>query len=129
MHRAEAMLKANEPSWPFPRLIAHRGGGILAPENTMAGMRCGLAYGFRGVEFDVMLAQDGVPVLMHDPLFGRTIRAPGGVLDYPAQALTALDAGSWLSESMDKRPHPIESPDSLCSSGEANTLPNQFGEQ
>src|SRR6202035_4903076 len=46
----------------------------------------------------------GVPVLMHDPLFGRTIRAPGGVLDYPAQALAALDAGSWLSESFRGEP-------------------------
>ena len=84
--------------WPYPRQIAHRGGGILAPENTLAGMRCGLAYGFRGVEFDVMLAQDGVPVLMHDPVFGRTISAPGGVLDYSARALSALDAGSWLDD-------------------------------
>jgi glycerophosphoryl diester phosphodiesterase len=98
MHRVEAMVEANEASWPYPRLIAHRGGGILAPENTMAGMRCGLAYGFRGVEFDVMLAQDGVPVLMHDPVFGRTVSAPGGVLDYSSHALSALDAGSWLSE-------------------------------
>lgn len=94
----------NAKGWPYPREVAHRGGGILAPENTLAGMRCGLAYGFCGVEFDVMLAQDGVPVLMHDPLFGRTIRAPGGVLDYPAQALAALDAGSWLSESFRGEP-------------------------
>ncbi|RXZ36691.1 glycerophosphodiester phosphodiesterase [Oxalobacteraceae bacterium CAVE-383] len=84
--------------WPYPREVAHRGGGTLAPENTLAGLRCGLAHGFRGVEFDAMLAQDGVPVLMHDPLFGRTIRAAGGVRDYPARALMALDAGSWLGE-------------------------------
>lgn len=85
-------------AWPYPREVAHRGGGTLAPENTLAGLRCGLAHGFLGVEFDAMLAQDGVPVLMHDPQFGRTIRAPGGVQDYSAQALAALDAGSWLGE-------------------------------
>jgi glycerophosphoryl diester phosphodiesterase len=90
--------------WPYPREVAHRGGGILAPENTLAGMRCGLAYGFCGVEFDVMLAQDGVPVLMHDPVFGRTIRAPGGVADYSARDLMALDAGSWLGESFRGEP-------------------------
>jgi glycerophosphoryl diester phosphodiesterase len=95
---ADDRSSAAASRWPYPRQIAHRGGGVLAPENTLAGMRCGLAYGFRGVEFDVMLAQDGVPVLMHDPLFGRTIRAPGGVHDYSAQALSALDAGSWLSD-------------------------------
>jgi glycerophosphoryl diester phosphodiesterase len=86
------------PVWPYPREVAHRGGGTLAPENTLAGLRCGLAHGFRGVEFDTMLAQDGVAVLMHDPLFGRTIRAPGGVLDYSSQALADLDAGAWLGE-------------------------------
>jgi glycerophosphoryl diester phosphodiesterase len=85
-------------SWPYPREVAHRGGGTLAPENTLAGLRCGLAHSFRGVEFDAMLARDGVPVLMHDPLFGRTINAPGGVRDYSAEALAALDAGSWLGE-------------------------------
>ena len=55
--------------WPFPKIIAHRGGGTLAPENTLAAMRCGLSHGFRAVEFDVMLSGDGVPVLMHDPVF------------------------------------------------------------
>ena len=82
--------------WPYPRQLAHRGGGTLAPENTLAGMRCATAYGFRGVEFDVMLSRDGVPVLMHDPQFGRTIHAPGGVTDYTADALGMLDAGAWL---------------------------------
>ncbi|HEY4317784.1 MAG TPA: glycerophosphodiester phosphodiesterase [Herbaspirillum sp.] len=85
-------------AWPYPREVAHRGGGTLAPENTLAGLRCGLAHGFRGVEFDAMLARDGVPVLMHDPMFGRTVQAAGGVRDYTAEALAALDAGSWLGE-------------------------------
>jgi glycerophosphoryl diester phosphodiesterase len=104
--RLEPLMIANSgfSVWPYPREVAHRGGGILAPENTLAGMRCGLAYGFRGVEFDVMLAQDGVPVLMHDPVFGRTIRAPGGVLDYSARDLAALDAGSWLNETFRGEP-------------------------
>ncbi len=82
--------------WPFPRIIAHRGGGTLAPENTLAAMRCGLAHGFRAVEFDVMLSGDGVPVLMHDPVFGRTVAAAGGVATSTAAQLTAMDAGSWF---------------------------------
>jgi glycerophosphoryl diester phosphodiesterase len=90
---SENFLKA----WPYPREIAHRGGGALAPENTLAAMRCGLAHGFQGVEFDAMLASDGIPVLMHDPHFGRTINAPGGVQDYAADALTQMDAGAWMA--------------------------------
>lgn len=82
--------------WPFPRIIAHRGGGTLAPENTLAAMRCGLAHGFRAVEFDVMLSGDGVPVLMHDPVFGRTVAAGGSMATSTAAQLTAMDAGSWF---------------------------------
>ena len=82
--------------WPYPKIVAHRGGGTLAPENTLAGFRCGLAHGFRAVEFDVMLAGDGVPVLMHDVHFGRTVAGDGNVVDFTAQALGEMDAGSWF---------------------------------
>jgi glycerophosphoryl diester phosphodiesterase len=82
--------------WPFPKIIAHRGGGTLAPENTIAAMRCGLSYGFRAVEFDVMLSGDGIPVLMHDPVFGRTVAGSGSVAESSAARLTTMDAGSWF---------------------------------
>ncbi|EGF33483.1 Glycerophosphoryl diester phosphodiesterase [Oxalobacteraceae bacterium IMCC9480] len=82
--------------WPFPRIIAHRGGGTLAPENTLAAMRCGLAHGFRAVEFDVMLAQDGVPILMHDEQFGRTVAGSGAVATTSSSVLSTMDAGSWF---------------------------------
>jgi glycerophosphoryl diester phosphodiesterase len=83
-------------AWPFPRVVAHRGGGSLAPENTLAAMKCGLAHGFRAVEFDVMLSQDGVPILMHDAQFGRTVAGTGTVARTNASVLTAMDAGSWF---------------------------------
>ena len=82
--------------WPYPRIVAHRGAGILAPENTLAAMRCGHARGYRGVEFDVMLSQDGVPILMHDPELGRTVKGSGSVADYGAAQLMRMDAGSWF---------------------------------
>ena len=82
--------------WIYPEFLAHRGGGKLAPENTIAGLQCGLAHGFHAVEFDVMLARDGVPVVMHDPQLGRTVAGIGNVFDYDAAELVALDAGSWF---------------------------------
>lgn len=85
--------------WSYPRIVAHRGGGILAPENTLSAMQCGLDYGFRAVEFDVMLSKDGIPVLMHDPEFGRTIAGTGAVAQTLAQDLLAMDAGSWFDPS------------------------------
>ena len=82
--------------WPYPRVAAHRGGGTLAPENTMAAMRCGFDHGFRAVEFDVMLAQDGVPVVLHDHRLGRTVPGTAEVATLTWSQLTAMDAGSWF---------------------------------
>ena len=83
-------------AWPFPRVVAHRGGGSLAPENTLVAMQCGLAHGFRAVEFDVMLSLDGVPILMHDEQFGRTVAGTGAVSTTNASVLTSMDAGRWF---------------------------------
>jgi glycerophosphoryl diester phosphodiesterase len=83
--------------WPYPKIIAHRGGGLLAPENTLAAFRCGATHGFRAVEFDVMLAKDGVPIVMHDPTLGRTVSGKGSIADYTSHALTQMDAGAWFS--------------------------------
>lgn len=92
--------------WPYPRIIAHRGGGTLAPENTLAAMRCGLAHGFHAVEFDVMLAADGVPVLMHDVLLGRTLAGRGKVSALSSAELAQRDAGSWFSPAFAGEPVP-----------------------
>ena len=92
--------------WPYPKVIAHRGGGILAPENTLAGIRAGLALGFHAIEFDVMLARDDGPILMHDPQLGRTVAGSGNVFDYSAAELAALDAGSWLDPKFRGEPVP-----------------------
>lgn len=93
--------------WPYPRILAHRGGGTLAPENTLAGVKRGMAAGFRAIEYDVMLARDGVPVVLHDPLLGRTVAAPGSVADHDALALAALDAGSWFGPEYAGEPVPL----------------------
>lgn len=77
--------------------MAHRGGGSLSPENTLAAMQCGLDHGFRAVEFDVMLSKDGIPVLMHDADFGRTVAGTGSVSDTLAVELQHMDAGSWFA--------------------------------
>jgi glycerophosphoryl diester phosphodiesterase len=81
--------------WPYPRWIAHRGGGSAAPENTLAAMRAGAAAGFRMVEFDVMLSRDGVPVLIHDETLARTTDGTGEVSAHDLAELMRLDAGGW----------------------------------
>ena len=92
-------------AWPYPKWIAHRGAGKLAPENTLAAFRLGAGFGYRMFECDVKLSLDHVPFLMHDTELARTTNASsrlgqnaapfGG--DHPWTALSQLDAGSWHS--------------------------------
>jgi glycerophosphoryl diester phosphodiesterase len=82
--------------WPYPKIIAHRGGGSLAPENTLAAFECGFNHGFRAVEFDVMLTKDLIPVVVHDEELGRTIAGEGLICDTLAADLVQMDAGSWF---------------------------------
>ncbi len=82
------------PDWPLPHVIAHRLGGALAPENTLAGLRIAAALGCRGVEFDVQLSADGVPVVIHDESLARTTTCGGLVADTDAARLRGCDAGS-----------------------------------
>lgn len=77
----------------YPRIIAHRCGGALAPENTLAGLRIAARLGCRGVEFDAMLSRDGVPLLIHDESLERTTDGEGVVADLDAAELALLDAG------------------------------------
>jgi glycerophosphoryl diester phosphodiesterase len=93
--------------WPYPKIVAHRGGGTLAPENTVAGLRAGLARGFHAVEFDVMLSRDGIGMVMHDPDFGRTVAGQGSVAQTDAAALAAMDAGAWFSDAFRGEPVPF----------------------
>lgn len=77
----------------YPRLIAHRCGGALAPENSLAGLTAAARLGCRGVEFDVMLTADGVPILMHDETLERTTRCTGRVAEQSFAAIRAGDPG------------------------------------
>ena len=77
----------------YPRIIAHRCGGALAPENTLAGLRLAARLGCRGVEFDAMLAADGVPVLIHDETLERTTSGRGRVAAVSSTQIAQLDAG------------------------------------
>ena len=108
------MLQVSSDNWPYPRWVAHRGAGKLAPENTLAALRLGASHGYRMFECDVKLSADGVPFLLHDATLQRTTNgqqhlgvtasAVGG--DHPWSALSQLDAGSWHSRAYAGEPLP-----------------------
>lgn len=82
------------PLWPLPRVVAHRCGGALAPENTLVGLDLTQALGFCAVEFDVMLSADGTPWLIHDETLERTTDGHGKVCEASDAVLAMLDAGA-----------------------------------
>jgi glycerophosphoryl diester phosphodiesterase len=103
------------PHWPYPHVIAHRGGGALAPENTLAALRYARNLGFRGVELDVQLSADGVPVLIHDETLERTTNGTGRVSEQPFEVLGRLDAGGWFGNEYLGEPLPaLAAAGALC---------------
>ena len=93
-------------AWPYPRWIAHRGAGKLAPENTLAAFRLGASLGYRAFECDVKLSADGLPFLLHDSTLDRTTTGSGPAGDLAWGALAQLDAGGWHSRQHAGEPLP-----------------------
>jgi glycerophosphoryl diester phosphodiesterase len=82
-----------------PPVIGHRGACGSAPENTMSSFTLAVLLGIPWVEFDVMLAACGTPIIFHDESLERTTNGHGYVGDYTYTYLRTLDAGSWFDAS------------------------------
>lgn len=67
-------------------IIGHRGARGLAPENTLAAIKKGLAYHVDEIEIDIRITRDGVPILNHD----RTITVDNSVMDIATHTLSEL---------------------------------------
>lgn len=82
-------------TWPSqrPLIFAHRGASHAAPQNTLVAFRKALEMGADGVELDVHLSADGVPVVIHDERVDTTTNGSGAVADLTLAQLQALDAG------------------------------------
>lgn len=78
-------------------IIGHRGAAAVAPENTLVSFERALADGADGVEFDVRLARDRVPVVIHDATLRRTALRRGMVSSFPSTELAQVDAGTWFN--------------------------------
>ena len=59
------------------KIFAHRGASAYAPENTLEAFRLAMEQGADGIELDVQLTKDGVPVVIHDERIDRVSRCPG----------------------------------------------------
>ncbi|HEY3596386.1 MAG TPA: glycerophosphodiester phosphodiesterase [Paraburkholderia sp.] len=88
--------EALSAGWPYPRLVAHRCGGKLAPENTLAGFDACVQHGYQMVEFDAKLSADDQVFLLHDDTLERTTNGRGAAAQHTWRQLAALDAGAWF---------------------------------
>jgi glycerophosphoryl diester phosphodiesterase len=82
---------------PSALIIGHRGASAFAPENTLAAFARALADGADGIEFDVRLTRDGVPVVIHDRTLQHAARKKAAVANITSSRLAEIDIGSWFN--------------------------------
>jgi len=80
-----------------PYILAHRGDSGSAPENTLASFKKAVDKGADGVELDVHLTADGVPIVIHDETVNRTTQERGRVAEFLLREITKIDAGTYYS--------------------------------
>jgi glycerophosphoryl diester phosphodiesterase len=78
--------------------VAHRGGALEAPENTLAAVKHGIRVGSDWQEIDVRLSKDLRVVVMHDDTVDRTTNGSGPVSEMLAADLQHLTAGHPFAE-------------------------------
>lgn len=81
-----------------PLVLAHRGASAYAPENTLAAFNLAFELGADGIELDVSLTRDGIPVVIHDDTVDRTTNGHGAVNQFTLAELQQLDASNRMEK-------------------------------
>jgi glycerophosphoryl diester phosphodiesterase len=80
-----------------PWIVAHRGARTEAPENTRAAFDAALTHPVDGIEMDVQMSRDQVPVLFHDRTLAKITGGRKRIADYAYSELSAMNWGGWHS--------------------------------
>jgi glycerophosphoryl diester phosphodiesterase len=78
-------------------VIAHRAGGAMAPENTVAAVKKAIEVGAQWSEIDVQFTSDKAVVVIHDMDLRRLAGLNKSVKDCTLAEVKALDVGNWFS--------------------------------
>jgi glycerophosphoryl diester phosphodiesterase len=108
------MSRGGQSSGRLPLIIGHRGACARAPENTHASFELAFIWKADGIEFDVRLARDGVPVVIHDSSLLRTAQLERMVGEFDSTTLTKFYAGEWFN---------VKNPDRAVEGFEWETIP------
>jgi glycerophosphoryl diester phosphodiesterase len=93
---SESLPSVPTKSSSSPLILGHRGASAHAPENTLAAFSLAMSDGADGIEFDVRLARDQVPVVIHDATLKRTAGVDARVSELTAAELQQIDVGRWF---------------------------------
>ena len=85
------------------KIFAHRGASAYAPENTIDAFRLAMEQGADGIELDVQLTKDGVPVVIHDETIRRVSGRKGAVRDYTFEELRKIPVPNGMTAYPDAR--------------------------
>jgi glycerophosphoryl diester phosphodiesterase len=98
-----------------PLVIAHRGGALLFPENTLTAFHKAMELGSDILELDIWLTADGIPVVLHDGTIDRTTDGSGHVNEFTLMELQSFDAGYRFT--------PLDTPDEFPYRGQGMHIP------
>jgi glycerophosphoryl diester phosphodiesterase len=79
------------------KIIAHRGYSKVAPENTLSSTKAALNAGSGGIELDLHMTKDLIPIVIHDENLSRTTNGQGLVSNLTLKEIKKFDAGFWFS--------------------------------
>ncbi len=79
-------------------ILGHRGASAYAPDNTRAAFELAINMGADGVETDIHVTKDGVPVIQHNYEIDRNSNGHGYVEEMTYDELLQYDFGSWKGE-------------------------------
>ncbi len=84
--------------------FAHRGFRSKYPENTMLSFEKAVNLGVDGLEFDIHLSKDGIPVIIHDETINRTTDSTGYVRELNFKELKKLNvAANFASSNLNEK--------------------------
>ncbi len=113
---AVAMTAVESVRWDDQvQIVAHRGGGALGPENTLAAIEASIAAGADWIEIDVQESRDGVVVVVHDSDLAKVSGKPIKIWETTAKSLRSVDIGSYFGEAFaDQRVPTLDEVLGLC---------------
>ena len=98
-HLLKQKNRAEDKSWPdYQWILGHRGARAESPENTLPAFKLSMDLHADGIEFDVSLSKDFMPVVIHDHTVDRTTFGQGKVKDLSWDELSKLDASKPISD-------------------------------